>query len=234
MRLERSRAALDRAWTGEDRQAVTLRDLLEHCSGLPAHRRYFESRQRPRLVRDGHLRGAARVSRRARSRSTAIPDSCCSASRSKMPPARRSIGSSMRGAIASSGADVELRYRPGRRRGCERIAPTEDDAVPARRGRGEVHDENAAALGGVAAHAGLFGTAAAVGACARWWMRSPVAAAVRSEDRRVPGSSRALGWDTMLPTSSCGTRCRRARSATPASPARRCGSIPRRISMWCF
>jgi len=24
--------------------------------------------------------------------------------------------------------------------------------------------------------------------------------------RKVPGSSRALGWDTMLPTSSCGTR----------------------------
>jgi len=33
------------AWTGEERQSVTLRDLLEHASGLPAHRRYFESRQ---------------------------------------------------------------------------------------------------------------------------------------------------------------------------------------------
>ena len=41
--------------------------------------------------------------------------------------------------------------------------------------------------------------------CARWWMRSP--ALTRSpQDRRVPGSSRALGWDTMLPTSSCGTK----------------------------
>ena len=30
------------------------------------------------------------------------------------------------------------------------------------------------------------------------WRRSPHAPA-------VPGSSRALGWDTMLPTSSCGT-----------------------------
>ena len=26
------------AWTGEDRQSVTLQDLLEHASGLPAHR----------------------------------------------------------------------------------------------------------------------------------------------------------------------------------------------------
>jgi CubicO group peptidase (beta-lactamase class C family) len=39
------------------------------------------------------------------------------------------------------------------------IAPTEFDAVRGRRLRGEVHDENAAALGGVAGHAGLFGTA---------------------------------------------------------------------------
>ena len=81
---------------------------------------------------------------------------------------------------------------------------------------GEVHDENAAALGGVAGHAGLFGTAGAVGAFARL-----VLATLDADDRRsaaatscatfatrtrVPGSSRALGWDTMLPTSSCGTR----------------------------
>jgi CubicO group peptidase (beta-lactamase class C family) len=66
-------------------------------------------------------------------------------------------------------------------------------------------DGNAEALGGVAAHAGLFGTAAAVGACARWWMRSP-ALAQFSKKSQVPGSSRALAWDTMLPTSSCGTR----------------------------
>ena len=29
-------------WRGEDRQAVTIRHLLDHSSGLPAHRRYFE------------------------------------------------------------------------------------------------------------------------------------------------------------------------------------------------
>ena len=66
-------------------------------------------------------------------------------------------------------------------------------------------DENAAALGGVASHAGLFGTAAAVGACARWWMRSPSLALFATKSS-VPGSSRSLGWDTMLPTSSCGTK----------------------------
>ena len=78
-----------------------------------------------------------------------------------------------------------------------------------------MHDENAAALGGVAAHAGLFGTADAVGRAARWWLNeildavSPRKQAVVRrfvQKSSVPGSSRALGWDTMLPTSSCGTR----------------------------
>lgn len=41
----------------------------------------------------------------------------------------------------------------------ERIAPTERCAWRRRRCRGEVHDENAASLGGVAGHAGLFSTA---------------------------------------------------------------------------
>ena len=78
-----------------------------------------------------------------------------------------------------------------------------------------MHDENAWALGGAAGHAGLFGTAPAVGAFARAILHTIRGDAVLAQPstlrefmRRgtVPGSSRALGWDTMLPTSSCGTR----------------------------
>jgi CubicO group peptidase (beta-lactamase class C family) len=99
-----------------------------------------------------------------------------------------------------------------------RMAPTEYDPWRGRLLIGEVHDENAAALGGVAAHAGLFGTAAATGRCARWWLSllmgtdDPHTGVTSREvgmfvqQSSVPGSSRALGWDTMLPTSSCGTR----------------------------
>jgi CubicO group peptidase (beta-lactamase class C family) len=82
---------------------------------------------------------------------------------------------------------------------------------------GEVHDNYAAALGGIAGHAGLFGTAGAVGSFARAALRgarddaaipaplSPALIALATRKSTVPGSSRALGWDTMLPTSSCGT-----------------------------
>jgi CubicO group peptidase (beta-lactamase class C family) len=97
-----------------------------------------------------------------------------------------------------------------------RTAPTERDPWRHRLLVGEVHDENAAALGGVAGHAGLFGTAPAVGAFARHLFqildgRTGVVAEASlrhfvARREGVPDSSRALGWDTMLPTSSCGTR----------------------------
>jgi CubicO group peptidase (beta-lactamase class C family) len=105
------------------------------------------------------------------------------------------------------------------------FAPTELDLWRGRLLQGEVHDENAWVLGGAAGHAGLFGTAAGVGAFARLVIEGLRAAAGERRGeaehhalaapetlarfaRRstVPNSSRALGWDTMLPTSSCGTR----------------------------
>jgi CubicO group peptidase (beta-lactamase class C family) len=97
-----------------------------------------------------------------------------------------------------------------------RIAPTEAGPPRDRPLIGEAHDDNCRALGGVAGHAGLFGTAAGVGAFARLVLdaragsESPLArpetVAVFTARQREPGSSRALGWDTMLPTSSCGSR----------------------------
>jgi CubicO group peptidase (beta-lactamase class C family) len=108
-------------------------------------------------------------------------------------------------------ADVAYRPSPAWR---ERTAPTEFDSWRGRLLVGEVHDENAAALDGVAGHAGLFGTAGAVGGFARAVLATFAAETplgtpelIRQVASRtgVPGSSRALGWDTMLPTSSCGT-----------------------------
>jgi CubicO group peptidase (beta-lactamase class C family) len=95
------------------------------------------------------------------------------------------------------------------------IAPTEHDAWRGRRLVGEVHDENCWALGGAAGHAGLFGNATAVGDFARAMLgalnatdaRLATATTARLFVRRTGvAGSRALGWDTMLPTSSCGTK----------------------------
>jgi len=95
-----------------------------------------------------------------------------------------------------------------------RIAPTEDDPWRARLVRGEVHDENAFALGGVAGHSGLFGTATAVARISGCWVdallgRDSILSStwVRTfmdpPDRSAIGSW-VHGWDTPSAPSSSG------------------------------
>ena len=96
-----------------------------------------------------------------------------------------------------------------------RIAPTENDPWRGRVLRGEVHDENAAALGGVAPHAGLFGTAGDLARFAQMLLNGGVYDHNRIVSREtlerftkrqgVPDSSRALGWDTPSENSSAGS-----------------------------
>jgi CubicO group peptidase (beta-lactamase class C family) len=101
-----------------------------------------------------------------------------------------------------------------------RIAPTEvydaalhEHGVPShfavrahvRVAHGAVHDDNAYVMGGVAGHAGLFGTAQGVHDLARAWVhdRLPVRLG-ELRDRfwrrsAVEGSTRRLGWDGAAP-----------------------------------
>lgn len=95
------------------------------------------------------------------------------------------------------------------------FAPTEWDERRKRLLQGEVHDENAAAMGGVAGHAGLFGTAEAVLAVSGAWLaayhgeRSLLDQRLVREFTRTSShplhSSWALGWDTPTAPSSSGT-----------------------------
>jgi len=189
-------------WTGEERQVVTLQDLLEHCSGLPGHRRYFESHVGGAVFERAICEEPLEYSPRAASIYSDAGFMLLGFAMEKAAGAHLDRQFNQ-WRDAELGSDVEVRYRPGRE-WLERVAPTENTLSGEVR-CGEVHDENAAALGGVAAHAGLFGTVAAVGACARWWMHSP-SLPLFAAKTAVPNSSRALGWDTMLPTSSCGTK----------------------------
>src|SRR5216117_2353047 len=102
------------------------------------------------------------------------------------------------------------------------IAPTEHDTVFRHRWlRGEVHDESAARLGGVSGNAGLFSNALDLSRFAAMllnggaWdtlqlIRSETLAEFTRRQNVVPGSTRALGWDTPPEppdsTSSAGTR----------------------------
>lgn len=109
----------------------------------------------------------------------------------------------------------DTRYLPpsGWRR---RTAPTEQDPWRQRKLRGEVHDENAARLGGVAGHAGLFSTAHDLARFARLYLNhgvldgvrvfdsATVAAFTQVQDATV--SRRALGWETPTGRNSAGQR----------------------------
>lgn len=207
------------AWRAPDRRLVRVQDLLEHGSGLPAWAPVYERR-------------AGR-----RGFTTALAGMPLA-----YPPRAQSIysdlGFILLGFIVKDAGraaiDVQfdrlvpmlaldrgdtLTFRP-RRSWRARIAPTRYSTWRDRLLVGEVDDDNAAALDGVAAHAGLFGTCGAVAAFARALLRILNGTAAGDDARlvapatlrrflarsRIPGSSRALGWDTMLPTSSCGTR----------------------------
>jgi CubicO group peptidase (beta-lactamase class C family) len=97
-----------------------------------------------------------------------------------------------------------------------RIAPTEQDPWRQRKLRGEVHDENAARVGSVSGHAGLFSTAHDLSRFARLYLNEGRldgaqvfdAATLRSfvmvQDTTV--SRRALGWETPTGRNSAGQR----------------------------
>ncbi|MFZ5875774.1 MAG: serine hydrolase domain-containing protein [Nitrospirota bacterium] len=94
------------------------------------------------------------------------------------------------------------------------VAATEQCPWRGRVLRGEVHDENAYAMGGVSGHAGLFGDAMAVLRLAREWRdaalgRSPrwpaeLAARFLTRHADVGNGSWALGWTVPTPPSTSG------------------------------
>jgi CubicO group peptidase (beta-lactamase class C family) len=197
-------------WRGADRSSVEVQHLLRHSSGLPAHLKLWQ-----------HASGREAFER------------AIAAAPLESVPGTQSVYSDLGFMllgflIADAGqatfdaqwdqfrrkalpADAQLFFAGNMPLGPP-VAPTEIDSWRGRLLQGEVHDENAAALGGVAAHAGLFGNVSAVGAFARLVLqtfRSQTPLGRPETMRRfakatLEGSSRALGWDTMRPTSSCG------------------------------
>lgn len=227
LRLDERVSVFFPEWRGEDRDEVTVADLLEHTSGLPARlvdappigRREFEHdictirlEYEPRTASIYSDLGFILLGFLLADRGGASLASQFDAVWVRLRSVRLPLGTRGRQPdLLIFDLDPALRHL---------AAPTLPLADDPRRGRrlmGEVHDHYAAALGGVAGHAGLFGTASAVGAFARAMLRAlrgdhtgaalwPPELVSRFTTRSlVAGSSRALGWDTMLPTSSCGT-----------------------------
>ena len=183
------------------RRQVTLRMLLAHSSGLPAYIKLFQTAHN----KDELLRQALQVPL------TAAPGSRAEYSdigfillghaleKLSSEPlgqfCQREIFAKLDLAHTCFNPPADLKLA---------IPPTEDDRTFRHRLiQGEVNDENASVMGGIAGHAGCFSTALDVSVFAQCMLQGGLHL-VKKETLEIftcrqdspPGTSRALGWDT--------------------------------------
>ncbi|MBI4459925.1 MAG: serine hydrolase, partial [Acidobacteria bacterium] len=192
---------------------VTVRHLLAHTSGLPAYEKFFlRAREKSHVLEEALALPLEEIP----GQKTLYSD----------------VGFILLGEILERAAKQtldlfcekeifrplnmwETRFNPPKHL-WERIAPTErDETFRKRLIRGEVHDENAWVMGGVAGHAGLFGTAGDLASFCKTMLHEGrgngvqliQAATVQEFTRPWPaqeGAPRGLGWDKPSEPSSCG------------------------------
>jgi CubicO group peptidase (beta-lactamase class C family) len=183
------------------RHDVTVRMLLAHSSGLPAYERLFLKY----CSRDEFLHAAFTTPLAANPGSRAEYSDIGFiilgialerlADESLDRFCQREIFASLGMASTTFNPPTDI---------CAQIPPTVDDQTF--RGRiiqGEVQDENASILGGVAGHTGVFSTAADLARFAHTMLNAgrpilrPETIAIFTRRESTPsGTSRALGWDT--------------------------------------
>ena len=208
--VDRGRLGLDEpvvrylpAFSGGQRNAITIRDLLTHRSGLPAGRDLSRLATGPVSARQAVL--STPLARKPASRveySDLGPDVLGFVIEGI---AREPLDQFVRRALYEPIGMHSTTFRPAAALRA-RIAPTAGPIA-----RGEVHDGSARALGGVAGHAGLFATAGDLAVFAQLMLDRGVSRATRFfADSTVsaftqPGPGwRALGWETCSGGGSCG------------------------------
>ncbi|MBI3062427.1 MAG: serine hydrolase, partial [Deltaproteobacteria bacterium] len=211
---------------------VTFRHLLAHCSGLPAWKPYYEDIVKGE--RDGKINFVA--SRAAKS----YVFEQIHREKSLASPGTQGLYSDLgfmllgevieevtgwtldrycqdkvfkpMGLRSTSFVDLTLLRTRRLQPVAEMIAPTEQCPWRKKVLCGEVHDDNAYAMGGVAGHAGLFSSARDIHLlltrlkrCCRGedpFLPAPLVKEFLARDETVKGSTYTLGWDTPSPESS--------------------------------
>jgi CubicO group peptidase (beta-lactamase class C family) len=205
------------------RQSPSLRQLLSHCSGLPAWRPYYQGidRARPPSERRHAVYAAAQAEPLLAQPGMTVQYS--------------DVGFILLGEVVETVTDLPLnafcsqrifsvlqadglgfRDLTQPRPGGVSYASTENCPWRGRVLEGEVHDENAWVMGGVAGHAGLFATARQVwrfaqslldGLHGRPWLVSSATLRAFTTPQGMPaGSTWTLGWDTPTPGQSSAGR----------------------------
>jgi len=219
------------------RREVTLRMLLAHSSGLPAYERLFvKARTRDELLHAalasslaidpgqraeysdiGFIILGVALERLANEsldgfcqREVFGPLGMTSTTYNPPPEQHKNIPPTAN----ESGANTLLREEPKSppyAGGKQNLTLSQSSTFRGRIIQGEVHDENASVLGGIAGHAGLFATAEDVARFAHCILsggppilRPETVALFTRRESSPEGTSRALGWDTPSPPSQSG------------------------------
>ncbi len=158
-------------------RATTLRDCLAHRTALPAHEPLYTWAAAPPTLRALILQRDWPAG----------------------PPVYSDINFILLGLLADRLGAFAPPFGFAASPGPERAAATEHCPWRGRTLRGEVHDENASALGGLAGHAGLFGTAdavleAALAILQGTWL-SPASLDLMARPQRALPTPRGLGWE---------------------------------------
>lgn len=209
--LDRSVRSYLAEFAGDGRDRVTVRQLLAHTSGLPDHRPYGEylpdaAAVRAAVLAEPLLTAPGTAFRYSDLGFMLLGELVTAVTGSGLDKVTRRVVCGPLGmtgtAFRPAGQTPQGPSRPGR------VAATE--VVRGSAKVGVVHDENAEALGGVAGHAGLFGTAADLARFAAAWTcadgEALLPAGLRAEALRCqtdglpapggrPGQARrGLGW----------------------------------------
>ena len=194
------------SFTGKNKNRVTIRHLLAHCSGLPAHVHLYKRHRATRDIdtRETMLKAACQLSLTYEPGTDTTYSDMGFLILGKILETigKQRLDHLVKKHILGPLKMTDTCYCPPPHLK-HRIAPTEkgtnlrDHLV-----RGEVHDENAAAMGGIAPHAGLFSTALDLSKCLLAWLDTgnfPKQGIRQFTTREniAPNSTWALGWDTV-------------------------------------
>ncbi|HUX33592.1 MAG TPA: serine hydrolase [Gemmatimonadaceae bacterium] len=198
------------AFSGGEKDRVTVRMLLEHRSGLPAGRELWRTAHSPEEAReqviDTHL--YSRPGERFVYSDLGADMLGFIVERVSGEPLDRFVAEHVFEPLGMH--DTE--FRPDRALD-DRAAPTEPWSRRGHPLQGEVNDDNAYALGGVAGHAGLFSTASDLAIFAQMMLNGGTYNGVRVlsdstvklfTTRAPHAGTRALGWDTCDGAGGCG------------------------------
>ena len=188
---------------GKGKDSITFRDLLMHRSGLPAGRVLSGRKSTVSSARQKVLETPLVRQPGSKSEYSDLGLDVVGFAIERI--AGLPLDRFLRKSVFDPMGMVSTMYRPGPPLRA-RIAPTETRVA-----RGAVHDRNAAALGGVAGHAGLFTTAGDLAVFAHMMLDSGRVAGKRMfgdstvREFTQPGPGwRALGWETCYGGGSCG------------------------------